>query len=230
VVIYEDHAYCYGGCGVIPLSELDSGGVPIGAAVPRPAPVNLEADLEHIKALPKARVRGLDLPVDRDSYYIVWPGDGYYKRRRFIADGGSKYYCPRGHKKPLYIPWVQPKAETLAVVEGELNALSLATLKPSFSVCSPGGSGDFGEKLLKTDASFLLTFKHFLVIVDRDEAGLKAATALKKALLHLTPYISIILMPRDANDLLVAGQLSQEVACWLNKNGCVHTAVTKPST
>lgn len=228
-MIYDDHAYCYGGCGVIPLSELDAGDVSRMAAN-RPAPVDLPGDLLRIKALPTARVRGLELPVDGDSYYILWPSGDYYKRRRFIADGGSKYYCPRGHKKPLFVPWVQPKAEALAIVEGELNALSLAALKPSFSVCSPGGCGDFGAKIIASCNQFFLTYKRFLVIVDKDEAGLKAAMALKQALLPLTPYISIILMPRDCNDLLVDGSLSQEVNKWLNVNGGVHTGVIKPST
>lgn len=220
--VYDEYAYCYGGCGRIPLSEL-------GGSYIRPAakpPTDLKSELERIKALPLTDVRGLRLPSDADGYYLLWPGDAYYKMRRWIGTNGDKYKNPRGHKKPLFIPHLRA-SDTLAIVEGELNALSLASVNPPFSVCSPGSASDFSEKLISQEASFFLTYKRFLVIVDNDKAGLEAAIRLKKALLKSTPYISIIPMRRDANELLVAGELSQEVERWLSQFGNVSTGVIR---
>lgn len=210
VVVYEHHAYCFGGCGRIELSELE------GVVVSRkPAPPeDLAARLDYINRLPRARVRGLDLPVDGDSYYIAWPSGDYYKQRKFIPGDGPKYKCPRGHKKPLFIPLIQPGRKTLAVVEGELNALSLASLNPPFNVCSPGGVGDFNEKILDRYASFFFTHTRFKVLIDKDPPGVEAAIRMKKLLLRHTPFVDVVLMPRDCNDLLLEGRLHEEVKKW----------------
>jgi hypothetical protein len=131
LVVYEDGYKCYS-CGANgPLSKLSlpPGFVPTAL---RP-PENLNASLKRIVSLPLAPVRGLNLPVDGDSYYIVWPGDNYYKRRKFLSNDGPKYLCPVGHKKPLFVPY-EKQGGMLAIVEGEINALSLAQTQPNYSV------------------------------------------------------------------------------------------------
>lgn len=200
VVIYESHGYCFGGCGVIPLSEL--GNVRPAAAAP---PTDLKSELERIRLLPKSSVRGLHLPVDGDSYYIVWPEENYYKRRKFFPGEGPKYLCPRGHKKPLFVAHNPKGATQVAVIEGELNSLSLATLNPKFAICSPGGVGNFNEKELNN-----LHFDRYLLILDKDKAGLEAAIKAREILVKRTPYVEIVLMEKDLNQLLQDGQLQDE--------------------
>jgi hypothetical protein len=210
VVIYPDHGWCFGGCGRIPLDELEAEGIKPAAKLP---PEDLEAMLGYINGLPLADVRGLRLPVDSTSYYIVWPGGTYYKRRQFIPGDGPKYRCPAGHAKPLFVPR-QVKGDTLAIVEGELNALSLSSIEPPYSVCSPGGVGDFTEKLIDKCHTFVLSFSKFRVILDKDKPGLDAALRMKALLLKHTPHVDIVLMPKDCNELLVEGSLKDEAEKW----------------
>lgn len=212
VVVYDDHAWCFGGCGRIALSEL---GRDVVGRRPTP-PENLAERIEYIRGLPRARVRGLDLPVDGDSYYITWPDGSYYKQRKFIPGDGPKYRCPRGHKKPPYIPLVRPRQPTLAIVEGELNALSIASLEPPFSVCSPGGVGDFGEKFIAQCKHFCLQHSRFYVIVDKDSPGIDAAIRTKGLLLKHSPHVHIIAMKPDANELLQKNALKEEVTKWMH--------------
>lgn len=206
-VVYEDYAYCYGGCGRIELSELG----PEVRASPKPPPEDLASTLAYIGGLPRALVRGLHLPVSGDSYFVVWPSGDYYKRRKFLPGEGSKYLCPKGHSKPLFV--AQNGKEVLTLVEGEINALSLAEVGLRGAIASPGGVGDFGERLEKHSA-FLSQFSRFRLVLDADKPGLDAAVATKKLLLKHTAYVSIVLMPTDANDLLVNKTLAQEVAKW----------------
>lgn len=209
VVIYETYAFCFGGCGRIELSELGPHVKPTAKAPPE----DLAGALVRINSLPLASVRGLSLPVDGNSFYIVWPCGGYYKRRQFLPGNGPKYVCPRGHAKPLFIAKDEPKATLLTLVEGELNALSLASVNLPGAIASPGGVGDFGERLLKYE-QLLLRFERFRLVLDADGPGLEAAIATKKLLLRYSPYVEIVLMEKDANDLLVQGRLKHETEKW----------------
>lgn len=208
VVVYEQFGYCFGGCGVIPLSEL--GDVRPTVAAP---PTDLKSELERIRLLPTGSVRGLVLPIDGDSFYIVWPEGNYYKRRKFFPGDGPKYLCPRGHQKPLFVARKDVSKDNLVIVEGELEALTLATIKGNYDIVSPGGVGNFKEGPW---LNFALTYKRFCIIVDRDRPGLDAAIRLKKALLEISPYVSVLLKDKqgDLNDLLVkVGKESLQEFC-----------------
>lgn len=220
-VVYADHVKCFG-CGRSgSLSECGIVG-PLQSA-PRPPQTDLPSELARIEAMPRAVVRGLELPTDGDSYYIVWPCRSFFKRRKFFPGDGPKYIGPRGHKKAPF--WARrSEACALAIVEGELNALSVAALSPAFDVMSPGSATDFSEKLL----SQVQGYKKFLVLVDKDKAGVEAAKRLAPLLLKLTPYVLVDLMKPDANDLLVAGKLAEKIQGW-GKWANQNAVVTKPS-
>lgn len=207
-VLYDDYGYCYA-CGYrAPLSEL-GGDIPRRSEKPRP--VNLDEELAYIKGLPLASIRGLSLPVDSEFYYILWPNAPYYKKRRFIDSSGQKYLCPTGHAKPLFQAR-NIRGQGLAIVEGEINALSLSSINPSFSVCSPGGAADFFGKNCNLYLKYYLTFSVIYVIVDKDKAGVEAAIKLKGKLLQSgLNNVSTVLMERDCNDLLVSGELGEFV-------------------
>jgi len=199
VVIYDTHAWCFGGCGRIELSDLGS---VYQQPSSTPPPVDLRADLERINNLPRASVRGLNLPVDGDSYYIVWPEGTYYKRRKFFAEDGSKYLCPRGHKKPLLVARKGKSKENLVIIEGEIEALTLAGINGNYDIVSPGGVGSFKEGSWLNQ---VLTYKRFCIIVDKDNPGFKAAVELKRVLLKRSPYVDIVFKDKtcDINDILV---------------------------
>ena len=205
LVVYEDGYRCYG-CGRSgPLKDL---GKLDFVPAPKPPPEDIKAALARIAQLPLVSIRGLRLPADSTGYYITWPSGDYYKMRRFIGDGGNKYFNPRGHKKPLFVPY-ETNLSALAVVEGELNALSFAAVKPPFSVCSPGSATDFSDKWLSHE--LFRKHKRFLLVLDKDKPGIEAAKRMREALLKRTPYVMVHLMERDANELLQAGELQDEV-------------------
>lgn len=197
-VIYDNYGHCFG-CGYR---------ASLGEALEKQSKEtvvekeNVKESLSYINELPRKSIRGLDLHYDDRFYYILFPGFNYYKKRAFI-DVGSKYLCPTGHTKPLYTPYKVNNTDTLAIVEGELNALSLAQAKPEFDICSPGGCSSFYGKEYDRYKQTYLTYKHIIVIVDKDSAGVKAAIEIKAKLTQHTPYVTIRLMDRDLNEILI---------------------------
>lgn len=191
-VLYEDSWHCFG-CGARgSLSEL-------GLAAPPPRPKeNLVERMREIDQMPLVSIRGLTLPSDGVGYYIKWPDNTYYKKRLRIG-GANKYLCPAGHTKPLLVAVRAPLSSPLFVVEGELNALSLALLAPG-TVVSPGGAADFSSK------KYLQEFKKYniiYIIADNDRAGYEAVVKLKAECLKYTHKVYAHLMERDFNDILV---------------------------
>lgn len=213
MVIYEDRGYCFG-CGItVPLSELNR---PDLIPVTKPEPEDLPSTLAYIKSLPLVSIRGLFLPADEDNYYIVWPSNDYYKRRKFIPGESSKYLCPKGHSKPLFIAAETPN-KTAVLVEGELNAISLASLNLGYTIISPGGCGDFNDrnfdKIMQN--KYFYKASRVILLLDKDVPGLDAAKRTKNFLLQ-NGFSNIIirLLKQDCNELLVRGELEQETNNW----------------
>lgn len=196
LVVYPTHAYCYGGCGRIELSELgkESSGAP-----KERYRENLQEARKYIDGLPKKEIRGFLLPYDDYGYYLVWTDADYYKRRNW-DDSGAKYKNPSGHSQPPY--WVRREHyPTLCISEGEFNAMSVAEAFPEWDVVSPGSASDF--KTGKT-RHFLLTYcirySIVVVMVDRDGPGTEAAIHTKGLLVEKVPQVRIALMSKDANE------------------------------
>jgi hypothetical protein len=195
-MLYEDGYHCMS-CGKYgPLSEIR--GVEVHE-IKDPEPEDLRLSLERIRQLPTQVVRGLRLHADAESFYIVWPDSTYYKRR-FFADRKPKYLGAQGHNKGPF--WAQKVgSRALIVVEGELNALSIAEACPELDVMSPGGSGDFAAGRVKKYLRSMTKYDILYVLADADKAGalaciefLGAVQGKVKAKHHL--------MATDANELL----------------------------
>lgn len=197
-VAYHDHyfSFCCGRRG--PLTDL---GLAPGERIKPTYVENLQSTIELIRALPKKEIRGFQLHYDNRGYYLVWPDSSYYKRRIEGASSGDKYRGPSGHQKP----WLQTQVKgypTLALVEGEFNALSYAELRPEIDVISPGGAGDFYSRLGKKYLESLLHYNNYFVIVDDDAAGLQAAIETKAYLASLgRDAVKVILVKEDFNDV-----------------------------
>lgn len=196
LAVYDNGAYCFG-CGY------RNGDYVSHDKEEYRYVEDIEKTIQYIGSLKWAHVRGLDLPCDDSGYYILWPTKDYYKFRGF--DGNSnlpKYRGPSGIPKPLYICSTNDE-HTLAVCEGEINALSLA-LVSTVSIVSPGGAGDFYSKRLIKDLAFYTQYAKIHVIVDADAAGTKAAIELKSRLIQAGKTDVIIhLLEKDFNDILV---------------------------
>jgi hypothetical protein len=205
-VIYDDHAYCYGGCGRILLSELGIEGE-AHEPIRRDPPEDLGVSLSRIATLPKIWHRGLEFPADDRYFYIVWSNGSFYKRRLLVGSDGAKYLCPRGVTKPLFVAREQTGQTKLVIVEGELNALSLASVPGNYDIVSPGGCGDF--KTERYLSYYLTGYDKYVILVDADSAGLSAAIELKNKLIKHSPYISVMFCKHgeDCNDLLIQGKI-----------------------
>lgn len=199
--VYETNAHCFG-CGVN-VHDLTKLGLE-NKVTKEPAYVeDVKATLSYISTLPARLIRGFSLPADSLGYYIVWPTNNYYKRRLFDPKPGDpKYVGPAGVRKPMFIVR-QNDSKTLALVEGELNAKSVARAYPGIAVASPGGSGDFHSSRFQQDLQFYRNYETILVIADLDQAGAIAAIEFKARVMHCVPDTRIMLMPTDANEILI---------------------------
>jgi DNA primase len=206
LTIYANGFHCFG-CGKSgPLSMLE-----LGVSKIQPSKPKFREDvgkaLAYLKGLPEDQIRGLKLPFDDSGYFIVYPNAPYYIKRSWGSpDTYAKYRSPVGHPKPLMVlnPVRQAPA-ALFVVEGQMNALSLALVRDN--VISPGSCTDFKKDSVY---KYCLSYTKVYLIVDRDSGGVSAATSLKERLLADNRRVEIWPMekPRDFNYILQLEGLS----------------------
>jgi hypothetical protein len=200
VVLYGDRGYCFGCSQNIPLEEI---GVSAEEATREAEYVeDIGATLAYVDTLPRKEIRGFQLPFNERGYYLVYPCRTYYKFRVLGAEKGAKYRGPAGHKKPPF-EVVTGHHSRLVLVEGEFNALSLATVEPECDIVSPGGAGDFYSK--GADKHYLTYSKRYetiYLVVDNDAAGAQAAIEAKSKLMALgCSDVRINLVTKDFNDV-----------------------------
>lgn len=197
VEVYEDVGYCFVCRQSIPFIELGLDSVvPSGPKYIE----DLEKKREYIDTLPRREIRGFQFPCSTKGYYILFPESNYFKFRFF--DGPEKYKNPSGHSQPLFIA-IFRGSSNLFIVEGEINALSISCAYPEADVVSPGSAGEFDSKKQTANLTLYSKYENITIIVDRDAAGTLAAIQLKSFLIKKVPKVSIVLMPVDANDLLL---------------------------
>jgi hypothetical protein len=191
-VLYEDGgAKCFG-CGYYV-----KGQEPHNYEIREKERENLKESIDRIMALPVARIRGLELHYDSDSFYIVWDDSRYYKRR-FFEERKDKYRCPTGHDKPLFIA-ERVNGPNLLIVEGELNALSIAIVTIGWTIVSPGSAAEFDKREY---VEYYKQYNNIAMIVDHDPAGAAAAIKLYPELIKHTPNVKVSMWKEDANNIL----------------------------
>lgn len=195
--VYPDGAYCFA-CGKQATPE--ELGMEAVVLPPEREPENLEESFAYIDSLPKVKLRGLTFPADEWGYFICWPGRDYYKKRLYDETSG-RYRSPVGHKEPLF--WARGRGyQTLAIVEGQINALSIAETDLHIDIVSPGGVGNFYGKVAPKVLTEYCRYSTIVIICDEDAPGAKAAISLYSQLVTKGRTVSMKLMKQDANDLL----------------------------
>jgi 5S rRNA maturation endonuclease (ribonuclease M5) len=193
--VYADGAYCFAGCGFIPLEEL---GIPKSEVPEEKYVEDLKERLTYIKGLPVDVYRGFPLPHDLDGYYIIWPDNSYYKLR-LNTSAKSKYRMPAGHKANLF--WTRKQHRpVVCVVEGEFEAMSVAAAIPEWDVVSPGGVSNFKNKENLTQ---FLKYSKIIIATDDDAPGIKAAMEISQVLTYKVAYVTRIYKKaeKDFNDI-----------------------------
>lgn len=195
--IYETHGHCFS-CGAhVSLEEL---GLAKEEHPKKKEKENVEETLAYISRLPKLEQRGLALHSDAQGYYIVWPGKDYFKYRRYsVLDGGVRYMGPRGHKAPLFWIKSEQKVDSVIIIEGELNALSLKAAYPNaaFDIVSPGSATELGRHI-----ESYLNYTNIVVFVDDDSAGIANGLVLKDELIKRGKTVVLVTLEKDFNDIL----------------------------
>lgn len=161
---------------------------------------DLEASFAYIDQLPPSKIRGLQFPTDTRGYYVCWPDRSYYKYRLFNPGLSGKYLSPRGHKPGLF--WGRQWGGVLAIVEGEINCITIATAMPKWAVCSPGSASMFNMHNLSKYLPQFQQYDKVIVITDKDASGTKAFIEAKAFLSGKVPFTSFIQMEQDANEIL----------------------------
>lgn len=196
--VYQNGAFCFGGCGFIPASEVKGSQSPVSPNKERYVE-DLTKKLAYIGTLPVELFRGFPLPTDSFGHYIVWPDLSYYKLRVKDKDAKSKYRGPAGHKATLF--WArQGTSDTLCIVEGEFEALSVAAAFPEWDVCSPGGVSQFTQK---SNLTHWIKYHTIIIATDDDKPGREAAIKAQGMLLNKVPELYPILksVEKDFNDI-----------------------------
>ena len=163
---------------------------------------DVASSIRDIRALPMKHIRGLWLHCDAGGYYIVWPENNFYKYR--LTSGYPRYVGPTGHTPPLFWAKRGVANSTLIIVEGELNALSIAEASSDWDVVSPGSASNFGSKeaeLLELAGKY----QHIIVWTDHDSAGIMALWKLLPVLVNRPIKCSHISQEMDANEVLCVG-------------------------
>lgn len=184
--IYEDAGYCFS-CGFMDKSLADT-------KPGRKEPTDIPKMLKYIRSLPLIKTRGLYFHADDIGFYIEWPNDGlYYKKRLF--EGKARYINPRGSTPPLYIHQQCP--HDLVVIEGEINARSLyAAGCTTASICSPGSANTFDKY-----THVLTEYRKIAIVVDKDKPGVIAGLKLKKELLKHRKKVQLVAVEKDFSEV-----------------------------
>lgn len=193
--VYEESAYCFVCSAIIPLTEL---GIKKEEVKERYVE-NLDEKRKYIENLPKKEYRGTSCPYDSLGYFLLWPDCSYYKHRLF--EGKIKYKNPSGHSQPLYWARRTMSLQTLYVVEGEFNAISLSQTLEQADICSPGSASNFESREVEKNLTLFGKYANVVIVTDKDPAGTLAAISLKGKLMKKVPFVSIILMSVDANEI-----------------------------
>ncbi len=197
---YGDHFFCFG-CGA--RGSIKELGLEPGERLETVYVEDVSSTISYIDTLSRKTIRGFSLPFNDRGYYLVYPCRTFYKFRIESASSGSKYRGPSGHSKPWFTV-VDSMQETVAIVEGEFNALSLGLLEGPFDIVSPGGAGDFYSKSAQANLRKYANYGRAEIICDADAAGAQAAIETKAKLITIgCPEVRIHLVERDFNDILV---------------------------
>jgi len=199
LALYTDGKYFCFGCGVTGvISDLG-----IEARIEEKVKEDISHTLRYIDELPLKSIRGLELPTDGKFYYIKFPNEDYFKKRRVFDESHGRYVSPRGHAKPLFTASLNPAHTTLLIVEGEINALSAMQCNIPIDIVSPGACVNFTLKELKPLISRLREYSAIIIVVDMDVPGVSAAMKLKAELYKVNPNIKVEGVYEDFNDTLV---------------------------
>jgi hypothetical protein len=215
--VYSDGWKCYG-CGAWgPLSSLPGNYRDLDIPQEK-EPEDLDRVFQYIDRLALKEIRGLSFPCDDQSFYIVWPGKTYYKRRFF--NNNPKYKCPSGHTRQWFVA-NSVGSKTCILVEGEINALSIAKACPEFDVISPGSASDFSSQAFSKRLHLLATYNILLLVADKDQAGAQALINAKSILDTPSSPVAWMLTEKDANEVLCESgkeQLRKEILRALGRD------------
>lgn len=101
----------------------------------------------------------------------------------------------------------KPNGKRVVVTEGEIDALSYATVAPSWQVVSLPNGAAGGVKAVKRSLEFLEGFSEVVFMLDSDSVGMAAAR--ECAALISPNKAKIVELPlKDANEMLVAGRIA----------------------
>lgn len=145
----------------------------------------------------------------------------YYKDNKLVAQkirDASKKFSSVGNLREAELfgqhLW-KAGGKRIIVTEGEIDCLSVAEAFKGWPVVSVKNGAAGAVKCIKQQIEYLETFDQVIFMFDEDEVGKKSAKQCAEVISPSKAYIASL--PRkDANEMLVAGEVQELVKCIFN--------------
>lgn len=215
---WVDHEYCFSCQKWTPLT----GGADITRDTPKSA--GLIMDGHHV-ALPKRRLseeicKKYDYRIARDASGPIHVAPYRNQEGKVVAQkirGANKSFRTTGDFSDvqLFGQHLYQPTKRLVIVEGEIDALSYASVANGWPCVSLPNGAQSGAKAVKRNISFVEAFDEVVLMLDNDEQGQKAAKEIAEL---LTPgKAKIASLPlKDANEMLVANRVKELITSVYN--------------
>ncbi len=146
--------------------------------------------------------------------------------------GGKKKIRVEADCEPCLFGWqaVPDKARTVAITEGEIDAMSLFQLGyPALSVPFGGGKGD-KQRWIETEFEHLERFDAVYLCLDADQPGREAVEAIAERLgRHRCKVVELPDGIKDANELLSSGATPEQVKALFDQARTLDPAELRPA-
>ncbi len=144
---------------------------------------------------------------DSETQTIKFP---YYDEERQLCgfkgrQPGKDFFYSGVNSKTLFGQQLWGKGKSITITEGEIDALSVFKVRPTWPVVSIPNGAKSARKSLERQLKWLLNFEEIILFFDSDSEGQKAAQECAPLFPHNRCKIATISPYKDANEAIQAG-------------------------
>ena len=241
VAVYDNGGkHCFGaGCSY----HVYGDGVPSGAPAFEPTPTRLEMS-GQVAGIPDRRISketcakyGVTVDYGRDGKianhwypaYNTRTGELTATKRRIVAEKDFRWSGDRTDTGMFGQNKCRAGGKYITITEGELDMLSVAEMFDNkYDVVSIKDGADAAARDVRANLEFLESYDNIILCMDNDQAGQDAVNSIKD--LFSPNKVKVVKLPKkDANAMLVAGEIRQFIKCWWDAKSYQPDGIVKVS-